>query len=193
MTASLKLHEAPRKTLQKPNPASEGNDATAGMPPVDRAADELHAAPASIIEREAGQTVGMPSADRAAAEVQAAPLNVVEREAEQTVGMPSADRAAAEVQAAPLNVMEREAEQTVSIDRSATEVQDASLVIERKGIPNIGTAVGRALIAVMETYQQQGGSIAVPLVRIVMLVAGFGIYMLFVIRVVIPLVCHTRL
>src|SRR6201988_2676377 len=25
-----------------------------------------------------------------------------------------------------------------------------------------GTAVGRALIAVMETYQQQGGSIAVP-------------------------------
>ena len=107
--------------------------------------------------------------------------------------MPSADRAAAEVQAAPLNVMEREAEQTVSIDRSATEVQDASPVIERKGIPNIGTAVGRALIAVMETYQQQGGSIAVPLVRIVMLVAGFGIYMLFVIRVVIPLVCHTRL
>jgi len=25
-----------------------------------------------------------------------------------------------------------------------------------------GTAVGRAMIAVMETYQQQGGSIAVP-------------------------------
>jgi len=165
ITASLKLHEAPRKTLQKPNPASGGNDATAGMPPVDRAADELHAAPASIIEREAGQTVGMPSADRAAAEVQAAPLNVMEREAEQTVGT----------------------------DRSATEVQDSSPVIERKGVPNIGTAVGRALIAVMETYQQQGGSIAVPLVRIVMLVAGFGIYMLFVIRVVIPLVCHTRL
>ena len=58
--------------------------------------------------------------------------------------------------------MEREAEQTVSIDRSATEVQDASPVIERKGIPTIGTAVGRALIEVMETYQQQGGSIAVP-------------------------------
>jgi hypothetical protein len=125
------------------------------MPPVDRAAVGLHAAPASIIEREAGQTVEMPSADRAAAEVQAATLNVMEREAEQTVG----------------------------IDRSATEVQDVSPVIERKGIPNIGTAVGRALIA----------GIAVPLVRIVMLVAGFGIYLLFVTRVVIPLVCHTRL
>ena len=135
--ASFKPHEALRKTLQKPDPASRGNDATAGMP--------------------------------------------------------SAGRSAAEVQAAPLKVMEREAEQTVGIDRLATEVQDASPVIERKGIPNIGTAVGRALIAVMETYQQQGGSIAVPLVRIVMLVAGFGIYLLFVIRVVIPLVCHTRL
>jgi hypothetical protein len=61
------------------------------MPPVDRAADELHAAPPNIIEREAGQTVGMSSADRAAAEVQATP---------QTVGMPSADRSADEVQAA---------------------------------------------------------------------------------------------
>ena len=37
--ASLKPHEALRKTLQKPDPAFGGNDATAGMPPVDRAAD----------------------------------------------------------------------------------------------------------------------------------------------------------
>ena len=79
------------------------------MPPVDRAADELHAARPDIIEREAGQTVGMPSADRAAAEVQAAPLNVMEREAEQTVGT----------------------------DRSAAEVQAPWHVIERKGIPRI--------------------------------------------------------
>jgi hypothetical protein len=140
ITALFKLHEALRKTLQKPNPASGGNDATAGMPPVDRAADELHAAPASIIEREAGQTVGMPSADRAAAEIQAAPLNVMEREAEQTVGT----------------------------DRSAAEIQVASPVIEHNGIPKI-------------------------LVGTMMLVAGFGIYLLFVIRVVIPFVCHTRL
>jgi hypothetical protein len=89
--ASLKPHEALRKTLQKPEPASGGNDATVGMPPVDRAADERQAAPPNIIEREAGQTVGMSSADRAAAEVQAAP---------QTFGMPSADRSANEVQAA---------------------------------------------------------------------------------------------
>jgi hypothetical protein len=86
----LKPHEALRKTLQKPAPVSGGNSATAGMPPVDRAAHELHAAPPNIIEREAGQTVGMSSADRAAAEVEAAP---------QTVGMPSADRSADEVQA----------------------------------------------------------------------------------------------
>jgi hypothetical protein len=77
--------------LQKPELASGGNDATVGMPPVDRAADERQAAPPNIIDREAGQTVGMSSADRAAAEVQAAP---------QTVGMPSADRSANEVQAA---------------------------------------------------------------------------------------------
>jgi hypothetical protein len=43
--ASLKPHEALRKTLQKPDPASGGNDATAGMQPVGRAADELQAAP----------------------------------------------------------------------------------------------------------------------------------------------------
>src|SRR5262249_49566858 len=86
--ASLKPHEAPQKTLQKPDPASGGNDATAGMPPGGRAAAEVQAAPPNIIEREAGQTVGMPSAGRAAAEVQAAPPNIIEREAAQTVGMP---------------------------------------------------------------------------------------------------------
>ena len=89
--ASLKPHEAPQKTLQKPDPASRGNDATAGMLSADRAAAEVQAAPPNIIEREPGQTVGMPSANRAAAEVQAAP---------QTVGMPSADRSADEAQAA---------------------------------------------------------------------------------------------
>src|SRR6516165_1663783 len=39
--ASLKPHEAPQKTLQKPDPASGGNDATAGMPPVGRPAAEV--------------------------------------------------------------------------------------------------------------------------------------------------------
>ena len=98
--ASLKPHEAPQKTLQKPDPASRGNDATAGMPPVGRPAAEVQAAPPNIIEREAGQTVGMPPVGRPAAEVQAAPPNIIEREAGQTVGMPSANRAAAEIQAA---------------------------------------------------------------------------------------------
>ena len=85
--ASLKPHEALRKTLQKPEPASGGNDARAGMPSEDRSVDKVQAAPPNMIGREAGQTVGMSSADRAAAEVQAAP---------QTVGMPSADRSADE-------------------------------------------------------------------------------------------------
>src|SRR5262249_19948445 len=59
--ASLKPHEALRKMLQKPDPASARNDATAGMSLAGRAAAEVQAAPPNIIEREAGQTVGMPS------------------------------------------------------------------------------------------------------------------------------------
>jgi hypothetical protein len=112
--ASLKPHEALRKTLQKPDPASGGNDATAGMPSAGRSADEVQAAPPNIIEREAGQTVGMPSAGRPADEVQAAPLNVIEREAGQTVGMPSAGRSADEVQAAP-PVIERKGKALLGI------------------------------------------------------------------------------
>jgi len=84
--ASLKPHEALRKTLHKPDPASRGNDATADMPSAGRAAAEVQAAPPNIIEREAGQTVGMPSAGRSADELQAAPP-VIERKGKALLGI----------------------------------------------------------------------------------------------------------
>jgi hypothetical protein len=108
--ASLKPHEALRKTLQKPEPAFGGNDARAGIPSEDRSADEVQAASPNNIERKGGLTVGTPAADRAPDEAQAAPPNNIERKGGLTVGTPAADRLVAEVQA-------------------------ASRVIERKGIP----------------------------------------------------------
>jgi hypothetical protein len=67
-TASLKPHESQRKTLfDQADPRPRGNDvSTAGSPSADRAPDQIQAAPASIIEREAGQTVGMESVIRLA-------------------------------------------------------------------------------------------------------------------------------
>ena len=56
--ASLKPHEALRKTLQKPDPASGGNDATAGMPSAGRSADEVQAAP-PVIERKGKALLGI--------------------------------------------------------------------------------------------------------------------------------------
>jgi hypothetical protein len=121
ITASLKPHEAQQKTLlDQADPRPRGNDVpTAAAPSADRVADAVQAAPApaSIIEREAGQTVGMksnqapnprpggndvpiaggPPPDRVPDAVQAAPVpeSNIEREAEQTVGMESVIRDAA--------------------------------------------------------------------------------------------------
>jgi hypothetical protein len=80
INASLKPHEALRKTLldQEPDPRPQGNDvARAVGQAVDRTPDEVQAAPPSITEREAGQTVGMASVDRAADAAQNTPLPVI--------------------------------------------------------------------------------------------------------------------
>jgi hypothetical protein len=105
INASLKPHEPLRKTLleqepnprpqgnhvatdealpktlldQEPDPRPQGNDvATEGGQAVDRAPDEVQAAPPYITDREAGQTVGIASVNRAAAAAQTTSPPIIE-------------------------------------------------------------------------------------------------------------------
>lgn len=86
INAALKPHEVQRKSSldQVPDPRPQVNDVLPplGAAPLDRAPDQVpdqvQAAPASIIEREAGQTVGMAPAVRSAAAAQNAPPSIIE-------------------------------------------------------------------------------------------------------------------
>ncbi|HMC28903.1 MAG TPA: hypothetical protein VKM56_14025 [Verrucomicrobiae bacterium] len=81
INASLKPHEVLRKTLldREPDPRLQGNDvATDGGQAVDRAPDQVQAAPPHITERESGQTVAIASVNLAADAAQNTPPPMIE-------------------------------------------------------------------------------------------------------------------
>ncbi len=89
VNVSLKPNDALRKVLldQQAEPLPQVNDVpSAGEPPVDRAQDEIQAAPAQIIQHEAGQTIGMASVIRAADAAQNTPPPLIERKGTPVIG-----------------------------------------------------------------------------------------------------------
>jgi hypothetical protein len=129
---SLKLHDVMAKMLpdRQPvqpfgartslDPRPRGNDdATAGEPLVNRAADEIQVAPPPVMERKAEPIIGTARVDRSADIVQLTPQPVV---AEPIIGTPQVDHWADVVQLTPQPVFEPKAEPRASLNDALTLV-----------------------------------------------------------------------